>query len=84
MQPALVLGPTHATTKHESLEGRRMLIVQPIGVDDAADGPPLIVLDAYGARKGDKVFLTSDGTYAREVTQHKQTPARWTVAGIID
>ncbi len=84
MQPALVLGPTHATTKHDSFVGCRMLVVQPIGVDDKADGPPLIVLDGIGARKGDRVFLTSDGTFAREVTGHKQTPARWSVAGLVD
>ena len=84
MQPALVLGPTHATVKHESFEGRRLLIVQPLGVDDSADGPPLIVIDGHGARKGDRVIVTSDGTYARTATQHKATPARWTVMGIID
>ncbi|NND95907.1 MAG: EutN/CcmL family microcompartment protein [Pirellulaceae bacterium] len=84
MQPAIVLGATHATVKHSSFNGRRLVIVQPIGCDEAADGPPLVVVDALGARKGDHVILTSDGTYAREVTEHKQTPARWSVAGIID
>lgn len=84
MQPALVLGPTHATVKHDSFEGRRMLIVQPLGVDNAADGPPLIVIDSQGSRKGDHVIITSDGSYARVITNHKATPARWTVMGIVD
>lgn len=84
MQPAIVLGPTHATVKHDSFDGRRLLIVQPLGVDDANDGPPLIVIDGQGSRKGDRVFITSDGSYARVATNHKQTPARWTVMGIID
>ncbi|MGB7342607.1 MAG: EutN/CcmL family microcompartment protein [Pirellulaceae bacterium] len=84
MQPALVLGTTRATVKHESLGGQRLVIVQPVGVRDAADGPPLIVIDHQGCRKGDKVMLTSDGTYAREVTGHSETPARWSVMGIID
>ena len=84
MQTARVIGPTHATVKHDSFEGRRLLIVQPLGVDDSADGPPLVVIDSQGSRKGDKVIVTSDGSYARVVTNHTATPARWTVMGIVD
>lgn len=84
MQPALVLGSTRATVKHDSFDGQRFVIVQPIGVDDIADGPPLIAIDAMGCRHGDRVMLTSDGTYAREVTGHENTPARWSVVGIED
>lgn len=84
MQPALVLGTTHATVKHDSFDGQKLLVVQPIGVDDAADGPPLLAVDGLGCRKGDRVVLTSDGSYARVVTGHQNTPARWTVMGIED
>lgn len=84
MQPALVLGATHATVKHESFHGCQLLIVQPLMADDAADGPPLIALDQWGARRGDRVMLTSDGIYARSATGHDSTPARWTVIGIVD
>ena len=42
MQPATVLGSTHATVKHESLDGRRLVVLQPLGVTGRADGPPLI------------------------------------------
>jgi ethanolamine utilization protein EutN len=84
MQSALVLGSTHATVKHESLVGQRLVVIQPIGVDDSADGPPLIALDALGSRCGDKVMITSDGSYARDVCGDDHTPARWTVIGLID
>tara|TARA_R110002049_G_scaffold4601_5_gene32654 strand:- start:911753 stop:912007 length:255 start_codon:yes stop_codon:yes gene_type:complete len=84
MQPALVLGSTRATVKHDSLDGQRLVIVQPVGVNDSADGPPLIAVDATGCRFGDRVMLTSDGLYARELTGHKNTPARWSVIGIED
>ncbi len=84
MQPALVIGSTRATVKHDSLDGQRLLIVQPLGVNDTVDGPPLVVIDAQGSRKGDTVMLTSDGTYARDLTGHNETPARWSVMGIID
>ena len=84
MQPAKVLGSTHATVKHESFVGQRMLVVQPLGVDQKTDGPPLIAIDAFGARKGDHVLLSSDGAYAQAALDNKNTPARWTVMGIID
>ncbi|MEM6471064.1 MAG: EutN/CcmL family microcompartment protein [Planctomycetota bacterium] len=84
MQLATVLGSTHATVQHESFEGTRLLIVQPLAVDDAADGPPLIAVDTLGARRNDRVMISSDGSYAREATGHINTPARWTVIGMID
>ncbi|WP_063870255.1 EutN/CcmL family microcompartment protein, partial [Novipirellula maiorica] len=83
-QPATVIGSTRATVKHASFAGQRLVIVQPTGVNDAADGPPLIALDILGCRKGDHVMLTSDGSYAREMTKHENTPARWSVIGLID
>ena len=84
MQPAIVLGSTRATVKHDSLDGQRLVIVQPVGVADDADGPPIIAVDATRCRVGDRVMLTSDGIFAREVTRRKNTPARWSVVGIED
>lgn len=84
MQTALVLGSTRATVKHESFDGQRLVILQPLGVNESTDGPPLIAIDAVGCRKADRVMITSDGSYARIVTNHDNTPARWTVVGIID
>jgi ethanolamine utilization protein EutN len=84
MQPATVLGTTRATVKHESFDGHRLVIVQPLLINDGPDGAPLIAIDGFGARKGDRVMLTSDGSYAREITDNNSTPARWSVAGILD
>ncbi|MEO1616812.1 MAG: EutN/CcmL family microcompartment protein [Planctomycetota bacterium] len=84
MQAATVIGSTHATVQHESFQGSRLMIVQPLGVNDSADGPPLIAVDTLGARRRDRVLISSDGSYAREATGHDHTPARWTVVGIID
>ncbi len=84
MQSATIIGTTRATTKHSSLAGQRLVIIQPLLADDRPDGPPLIALDGFGARKGDRVMVTSDGSYARELTGSKATPARWSVAGIVD
>jgi ethanolamine utilization protein EutN len=84
MNTANVLGHARATTKHDSLTGRRLVIVQPVGVNDVPDGPPLLVLDALGCRAGDQVMITSDGSAVREITDVDNCPARWSVCGLID
>jgi ethanolamine utilization protein EutN len=84
MQTALILGSTRATIKHESFQGQRLVLLQPLMLDKTSDGPPLIAIDAFGSRRGDHVIITSDGMYARSVTNHKNTPARWSVMGILD
>ena len=84
MQPAIVIGTARATAKHPSMVGQRLLIVQPIGVSDAADGPPLIAVDQLGATRGDRVMLTSDGKLAQQMLSSKTSPVRWVTMGIID
>lgn len=84
MQPALVLGSTRATVKHKSFLGQRLVVIQPLTADDSADGPPLIAIDPLGARRGDQVMISSDGTFAREFTGDPTTPARWSVIGVVD
>jgi ethanolamine utilization protein EutN len=84
MQTARILGTTNATTKHKSLEGRRLVIVQPVLVDGTADGNPLIAIDPQGAQRGDLVMITSDAQRVREIVGDKNTPARWSVLGNLD
>ncbi len=85
MQLAHVIGTATATLKHPSLEGRRILIVQPLRADrKAADGDPLLAVDGVGAGSGEYVMITSDGKGARELLGHAVTPVRWTVIGIRD
>lgn len=62
-----------------------MLIVQPLLADGKApDGDPQIAVDAVGAGKGEKVMITSDGKFVREIVKHENTPIRWSVIGIVD
>ncbi|WDQ15621.1 EutN/CcmL family microcompartment protein [Rhodopirellula sp. P2] len=84
MQPARVIGHTRATVKHESLQGQRLVIAQPTGVDEKPDGAPLLVLDELGCRVGDRVMLTSETGPIREMTGSESCPARWSVMGLID
>ncbi len=82
---AKVVGIANATLKHSSLEGRKMIVVQPYGLDGTTpDGHPLIAVDTCGVGTGERVVLTSDGRTSRELLQSDTTPVRWTVLGIMD
>lgn len=85
MQLARVIGTGVATVKHDSLEGRKLLLVAPLKADGASiDGDPLLVVDAIGAGRGDQVVITSDGRGAAELLGRNDSPVRWTIAGIRD
>lgn len=84
MLRALVVGHATATEKHESMNSNKLLIVQPLGDRDSRDGFPFLIVDTVGAGLDDVVLLTSDGRYAREYMNSKQTPVRWTLIGIED
>ncbi len=84
MQLAQVVGQAVSTVKHPSLQGWRLLVVQPLARDGTADGEPMLAVDALGAGNGDRVIVSSDGAGTRALIGHKNTPARWMVMGICD
>jgi ethanolamine utilization protein EutN len=84
MQLALVIGRATSTIKHSSMHGQKLLVVQPQLIDGKPDGDPLLAIDGVGAGMGERVMITSDGRFAREVLQAEATPVRWSVIGIAD
>ena len=84
MQLAKVIGHARATVKHASLTGWRLLVAQPLGVDDRPDGDPVIAIDQLGSGVGDRVILLSDGSTIREMMDANDSPVRWVVMGIED
>ena len=79
-----VIGRTTATVKHASLEAQRLILVQPLDAGSAADGDPMVVIDAVGSRQGDRVLMTSDGRSVRKLLEDDKAPARWAIIGIIN
>jgi microcompartment protein CcmK/EutM len=49
MQIARVLGPLVATRKHPKLEAGKLLLIQPLGLDDTPRGRSLLAIDSVGA-----------------------------------
>jgi ethanolamine utilization protein EutN len=80
-----VIGQATSTVKHPSLEGWKLLVVQPLAADGKSpDADPVLTIDTVGAGAGNRVFLSSDGRFARELVGRNDSPIRWTVLGICD
>ena len=82
---ARAIGTATATVKHPSLQGHKLLLVQPLQADgETPDGEPLLALDQLGADAGSLIVITSDGKYIRDIVDCNNSPARWSVIGIPD
>jgi ethanolamine utilization protein EutN len=84
MQIGRVVGHAVSTVKHASLQGWRLLLVQPLTPDQKPDGEPLLAIDHLGAGTNDRVIISNDGAGAREVIGVKNSPVRWMVLGVCD
>ena len=76
MQAGTVIGQGVATTKHKSLEGWRLLVVQPLDRAEAPDGEPILAIDQLGAGIGQRVLLSNDGAGARQLVNARTSPVR--------
>jgi len=85
MQLALVVGTATATVKHASMQGSKLLIVQPLLRDECTpDGDVSLAVDQLGAGRGETVLLTSDGAETQHLLRDETTPVRYSVIGIRD
>lgn len=78
-----VIGNVVATVKDPSLEGIKLLIVQPIGRDGSAKGRAVVALDSVGAGAGETVYWCR-GREASFPFLPAQVPTEATIVGIVD
>jgi microcompartment protein CcmK/EutM len=83
MQIARVIGDIVATRKEPSLEGIKLLLIQPLTAAGADAGRPLVALDAVGAGVGERVFFVR-GKEASFPFHPVAVPADAAVVGIVD
>ena len=84
MQTARVIGYATATMKHPSMTGWKLVILQPLDINNEPDEFPQLAIDPLGARQGDYVFFTSDTKYIQEMTKRKDSPIRFSIQGVLD
>lgn len=81
---ARVVGELVATQKHETHEGRKILLVQPLNLDGSNRGVPVVALDAVDAGVGDRVLLATEGYSAMTSVGRPNSPIDMSVIGYID
>jgi len=84
MQIARVIGTVVSTQKNQKFEGAKLLLVQPLGVDDSPRGTPLLAVDSVGAGVTEKVLVVIEGRAAGDALGRKLAPVDAAVIGIID
>jgi microcompartment protein CcmK/EutM len=83
MQLARVIGTVVATVKNESLEGRKLLVIQTLDKDLAAAGKPMVAIDSVGAGVGELVVWCR-GKEASFPFKREDTPTDCTIIAIVD
>jgi microcompartment protein CcmK/EutM len=84
MQLARVVGTVVATQKNRKLEGAKLLLVQPLALDDQPRGTALLAIDSVGAGVGEKVLIVLEGRAAGEALARKAAPVDAAILGIVD
>ncbi|MEK7330955.1 MAG: EutN/CcmL family microcompartment protein [Candidatus Eisenbacteria bacterium] len=79
-----VVGDVVATIKHRALEGRKLLLVQPLSGEGAPTGRPTIAVDTVDAGVGDHVLVVDEGNSAAQVLAQPRGPVRTVVVGVVD
>jgi len=81
---ARVVGTVVATQKHAKFEGAKLLLVQPLTLDDKPRGTALLAVDSLGAGVDEKVLIVMEGRAAGEALGQKGAPVDAAVIGIVD
>jgi len=84
MQLARVVGTVVATQKHRKFEGAKLLLVQPLNLDDTPRGATLLAVDGVGAGVTEKVLIVLEGRAAGEALGRKGAPVDAAIIGIVD
>jgi ethanolamine utilization protein EutN len=84
MQIGRVIGTLVATQKHRKLEGAKLLLVQPLTLEDRPRGTALLAVDSVGAGVGERVLIVLEGRAAGEALRRRAAPVDAAIIGIVD
>lgn len=79
-----VIGTLVATQKHGKIHGAKLLLVQPLTLEDQPKGAPLLTIDSVGAGVGEKVLVVIEGRAAGAALRRKAAPVDAAIIGIVD
>jgi ethanolamine utilization protein EutN len=81
---ARVVGNVVATQKEASHEGKKILLIQPLDLENQPMGDAIVALDAVDAGVGDRVLAVQEGFSAMTSVGHIESPIDAAVIGVVD
>ena len=79
-----VTGDIVSTVKNAHLKGKKLMIVQPLDLQDEAEGNAFIAIDTVQAGIGDRVLVMREGGSARIIFEDKAIPVQAVITAIVD
>ena len=79
-----VVGNVVASQKNAQLEGTKLLLVQPLDLEDRALGTPLLAIDSVDAGIGDRVLVVQEGRSAQQVLGKGVAAVDAAIVGLVD
>jgi ethanolamine utilization protein EutN len=84
MKLGRVIGRVVSTRKHESLEGLKLLLVQPVDENGKDAGAAIVAFDTVRAGVGDRVFYEGGKEAAQANPNGWFNPADAAIIGVVD
>jgi microcompartment protein CcmK/EutM len=79
-----VVGTVVTTIAHRDYRGRRLLVVQPLGLEGETPDEAFVALDNTQAGIGDTVLVNREGNGARQVLKNPEGCVLSVIVGIVD
>jgi ethanolamine utilization protein EutN len=81
---ARVVGNVVATQKQATHEGKKILLIQPLDLENQPMGDVIVAFDSVDAGIGDRVLAVQEGFSAMTSVGHSEAPIDAAVIGVID
>jgi microcompartment protein CcmK/EutM len=79
-----VIGDIVSTVKNKHFTGKKIMIVQPLDLENQAEGEAFLALDSVQAGVGDRVLVMREGGSARIVFDDTDIPVQAVITAVID
>jgi microcompartment protein CcmK/EutM len=79
-----VVGTVVSTISHRDYKDRRLLVVQPLGLEGEKPDEDFLALDSTHAGIGDTVLVNREGSGARQVLRNPDACVISVIVGIVD
>ena len=84
MQLGRVIGNVVCTIKNDPLEGKKLLVIQPLDKHGQDRGKPLVAIDAVGSGAGERIYWCRGREASMPWYPDQEVPTEATIVGIVD